>query len=69
MEASGGAFALAVGVAGQQAQLGIVAGGARVLTKLASREPEVLYRTVVQPGEVFEIVTASPSRKGKGKRT
>jgi hypothetical protein len=43
----------------------IVAGGARALTKLASRDPEIPYRTVVQPGDVFEIVTASPARKRK----
>lgn len=45
--------------------IAIVAGGARALSKLATRDPEILYRTVVQPGEVFEIVTASPARKGK----
>ena len=47
--------------------IGIGAAGARALSKLASRDPEILYRTVVQPGDVFEIVTAAPARKAKRK--
>ena len=37
--------------------LGIAAGGLRILRHLARTEPEVLYRTVVQPGDVFEVIT------------
>jgi hypothetical protein len=56
------------GFAGSRAWLivAIVAGGARALSKLASREPEILYRTLVQPGDVFEIVTST--RPGAGRR-
>jgi hypothetical protein len=35
--------------------IGIVAFGARALRKLAHSEPEVVYRTEVQPGDIFEI--------------
>ena len=45
--------------------IAIVAGGARALSKLATRDPEILYRTVVQPGDMFEIVTSTPGRKRK----
>ena len=37
--------------------IGVVATGARVLRRLAVPEQEVLYRTAVKPGDVFEIVT------------
>ncbi len=37
--------------------VGIAAGGLRILRYLAKTEPEVLYRTVVRPGDVFEVVT------------
>lgn len=35
----------------------VVATGVRVLRRLAIPEQEVLYRTAVKPGDVFEIVT------------
>ncbi|HVJ98401.1 MAG TPA: hypothetical protein VNC41_16350 [Acidimicrobiia bacterium] len=55
------------GMAGSRVWLviAIVAAGGRALSKLASRDAEILYRTVVQPGDVFEIVTATPARKRK----
>ncbi|HVJ96980.1 MAG TPA: hypothetical protein VNC41_09130 [Acidimicrobiia bacterium] len=55
------------GIAGSRVWLiiGIVAAGGRALSKLATRDPEILYRTVVQPGDVFEIVTSTPARKRK----
>jgi len=37
--------------------VGIAAGGFRILRHLARNQPEVLYRTVVQPGDVFEVIT------------
>ena len=39
--------------------IAVVAVGARVLRRLAIPEQEVLYRTAVKPGDVFEIVTRS----------
>jgi hypothetical protein len=47
------------GVAGSTPWLlvGIVAGGLRMLRHLARDDEEVLYRTVVKPGDVFEVVT------------
>jgi len=39
--------------------VGIVAGGLRILSRLARNDEEVLYRTVVKPGDVFEVVTRS----------
>jgi hypothetical protein len=55
------------GMAGSQGWLAvaIVAGGLRVLVKLAGRDAEILYRTVVQPGDQFEIVTAAPRTRKK----
>ena len=41
--------------------VGIVAGGFRMLQRLAHDEPEVLYRTVIRPGDVFEVVTRPKS--------
>ena len=37
--------------------LGIAAGGVRILRYLARNDQEVLYRTVVRPGDVFEVIT------------
>ncbi len=37
--------------------VGIVAGGLRVLHRIARDDEEVLYRTVVKPGDLFEVVT------------
>jgi hypothetical protein len=47
------------GVAGSTPWLlvGIVAGGLRMLRHLARDDEELLYRTVVKPGDVFEVVT------------
>jgi hypothetical protein len=39
--------------------VGVAATGARLLRNLAREQPEVLYRTVLRPGERFEIVTSS----------
>jgi hypothetical protein len=47
------------GLAGSRPWLiaGIVAGGLRMLQRLARADEDVLYRTVVKAGDVFEIVT------------
>ena len=47
------------GMGGSRAWLvvGIVAAGARMLRRLARNEPEVLYRTAIKPGDMFEVVT------------
>jgi hypothetical protein len=37
--------------------IGILATGVRVLRRLSIPEEEVLYRTAVKAGDVFEIVT------------
>jgi hypothetical protein len=37
--------------------LAIVAGGLRVIRYLARDGEEVLYRTKITPGDVFEVVT------------
>ncbi|HEV7524197.1 MAG TPA: hypothetical protein VGP92_04490 [Acidimicrobiia bacterium] len=37
--------------------VGIAAGGLRVLHRLARDEEEVIYRTVVKAGDVFEVIT------------
>lgn len=37
--------------------VGIVAGGLRLLSRIARDDEEVLYRTVVKAGDVFEVVT------------
>lgn len=42
--------------------LGIAAAGYRTLRRLARSEEEVLYRTVVKAGDIFEIVTSPPSK-------
>lgn len=39
--------------------VGVAATGARLLRALAREEPEVLYRSVLRPGEHIEIVTSS----------
>jgi hypothetical protein len=41
--------------------VGIVAGGLRVLRRLARDEEDVLYRTAIKAGDVFEVV-AGPKR-------
>ncbi len=41
--------------------VGIVAGGLRILHRIARDEEEVLYRTAVKVGDVFEVV-ARPKR-------
>jgi hypothetical protein len=37
--------------------VGIVAGGLRLLRRLARDEEEVLYRTAIKAGDAFEVVT------------
>ena len=37
--------------------IGIVATGLRMLHRLAREDEDILYRTVVRAGDVFEIVT------------
>jgi hypothetical protein len=37
--------------------VGIVAGGLRVLRRLARHEEAVVYRTALKAGDVFEVVT------------
>jgi hypothetical protein len=50
------------GMSGSRAWLvvGIVAGGARLLRRVARNEEEVLYRTAIKPGDVFEVVSKPP---------
>ena len=42
--------------------VGILAGGFRILRHLARPDEDVLYRTVVKPGDVFEVITKPPSK-------
>ena len=37
--------------------VGMVAGGLRVLARLARDDEEVLYRTAIKAGDVFEVVS------------
>jgi hypothetical protein len=37
--------------------VGIVAGGLRIIHRIARDDEEILYRTAVKEGDVFEIVT------------
>jgi hypothetical protein len=37
--------------------IGVVAVGARILMRLAQEDEAVLYRTLIRPGDVFEIAT------------
>ena len=39
--------------------VGIVAGGLRLIQRIARDEEEVLYRTAIKAGDVFEVVTRS----------
>ncbi|HUI48944.1 MAG TPA: hypothetical protein VL119_09625 [Acidimicrobiia bacterium] len=39
--------------------IAIVATGLRMLRRMARREDEILYRTVIRAGDVFEVVTRS----------
>jgi hypothetical protein len=39
--------------------IGILATGVRVIRRMSASEDDVLYRTVVRAGDVFEIVTRS----------
>ena len=36
---------------------GIIAGGLRLLRRIARDDQEVLYRTAIKAGDVFEVVT------------
>lgn len=58
------AVGLRKGVAGSRPWLavGIVALGVRVLRRLGQPKEKVLYRTVVQPGETFEITSRPDAR-------
>jgi hypothetical protein len=40
--------------------VGATAVGIRMLRRLAHSQPEVLYRTVVKPGDAFELITRRP---------
>jgi hypothetical protein len=42
--------------------VGVLAGGVRILRNLSRNDEDVLYRTVVKPGDVFEIITKPPSK-------
>jgi hypothetical protein len=37
--------------------VGIVAGGLRIMQRIARDDEEILYRTAVKAGDVFEIIT------------
>jgi hypothetical protein len=37
--------------------VGIIAGGLRILGRIARDDDAVVYRTVIKAGDVFEIVT------------
>ena len=41
--------------------VGILAGGLRLLARLARDDEEVLYRTAIKVGDVFEVVTRPKS--------
>jgi hypothetical protein len=41
---------------------GILAIGVRTLRRIAAPEPDVVYRTAVRPGDVFEIISRRPQR-------
>jgi hypothetical protein len=53
------------GFSGSRAWLivGIVVGGARLLRRMARSDEEILYRTAIQPGDVFEVITKAPRTK------
>lgn len=42
--------------------LGVAAGGLRILRRLAREGDEVLFRTQVRDGDVFEILASRPTR-------
>ena len=50
------------GIGGSRAWLivGILAAGTRALRHLARDDEEVLYRTAIRAGDVFEVVTRPP---------
>ena len=37
--------------------VGIVAGGLRIIQRIARDDEEILYRTAIKAGDVFEVVT------------
>jgi hypothetical protein len=53
-----------LGLSGSRGWLivGIVAAGARTLSRLAQNQDEVLYRTAIKAGDVFEIITSPPPK-------
>jgi len=40
--------------------IGILATGIRILRRLSIAEEDVLYRTAIKAGDVFEIITRTP---------
>jgi hypothetical protein len=48
--------------------IGVVAVGIRILMRMAESDQQVLYRTLIKDGDVFEIVTRAPSPKRKSRR-
>jgi hypothetical protein len=42
--------------------VGVLALGMRALRRLAHPEANVVYRTVLRPGDAFQITTRSPQR-------
>ena len=55
---------LARGLGGSRTWMavGATAAGIRVLQRIAKNQPEVLYRTLVKPGDIFEIVSRRPPK-------
>ncbi len=47
------------GMSGSRSWLivGMVFGGMRLLRRMARSDQEVLYRTAIRPGDVFEVIT------------
>jgi hypothetical protein len=37
--------------------IGVVAAGFRVLRWVAKNDQDILYRTAIKPGDVFEVIT------------
>jgi hypothetical protein len=52
------------GMAGSRGWLivGISVAGVQILRRIARSESQVLYRTQVKPGDVFEIFTRQPPK-------
>jgi hypothetical protein len=52
------------GLAGSSPWLvvGVLAIGMRALRRIAAPEPDILYRTAIRPGDMFEITTRRAPR-------